>query len=209
MKHLQLKICSLNCRKKEKRETQPKNEARKELFINYPVFIRSKSNLKIIETLFFFMIMKGSFEKDCFSLLFSHTNRPQDSSQSVRQARKQSNPGRAPAGEWYQTCELSFRAWMTMAPLALEEQPTAAVCRSLQPQSPTWVLKAQTASGGWGGAADPVWATQVAPAHLVQTHPAELWWLRLCFAFRPTSDLNGTTPLVTPALKKKCCCSPV
>lgn len=37
---------------------------------------------------------------------------------------------------------------MTMAPLALEEQPTAAVCRSQQPQSPTWIPGAQTAGGG-------------------------------------------------------------
>lgn len=53
-----------------------------------------------------------------------------------------------------------------MAPVALEEQPTAAVCRSQQPQSPTWVLEAQTAGGGWGGAAGPASATQVAPTNL-------------------------------------------
>lgn len=36
--------------------------------------------------------------------------------------------------------------------------------------------------------------TQVAHSNLAQTTPAGLWWLRLCFASRPTGDLNGATP---------------
>lgn len=174
------------------------NSTKKILFIKDCVLsdaVKAKTDSANNQKRNIFMMIKARFKRDSLFLPFSDTNRPEDSSQSASQAGKLVQP-------WLGSIRGGISD-LSIVILSLNDNgPTsprgaADGCRVPQSTAPIPHLGPGGPDSRWGvrwSRCHGLGKTQVAHSNLAQTTPAGLWWLRLCFASRPTGDLNGATP---------------